>query len=104
MSGADPNSVVIYSTCWCGDCRRAKNFLRERGVAFREVNIDDDPEAAALVMKVNNGKRKVPTIGTTDGRYFSLSPFDPCKLSSELNIPLNATHAGGCAITNFLKK
>jgi mycoredoxin len=104
MSGTNTEAVVIYSTCWCGDCRRAKNFLRERGVAFREVNIDDDPEAAALVMKVNNGKRKVPTIGTTDGRYFSLSPFDPCKLSSELNIPLNATHPGGCAISNFLKK
>jgi mycoredoxin len=104
MSAVDPNSVVIYSTCWCGDCRRAKNFLRERGVAFREVNIDDDPEAAALVMKVNNGKRKVPTIGTTDGRYFSLSPFDPCKLSSELNIPLNATPAPSCPLTSFLKK
>jgi mycoredoxin len=96
------SDVVIYSTCWCGDCRRAKNFLRERGVSFREVNIDDDPEAAALVMKVNNGKRKVPTIGTTDGRYFSLSPFDPCKLSSELNIPLNVAHS--CPISTFLKK
>ncbi|HTR47309.1 MAG TPA: glutaredoxin family protein [Verrucomicrobiae bacterium] len=80
--------VTIYSTGWCCDCRRAKQFLRERGVKFREVNIDDKPDAEELVLKVNNGLRKVPTI-EIEGRYFSCSPFDPYKLSSELNIPLN---------------
>jgi hypothetical protein len=30
----------------------------------------------------------VPTIGI-EGRYFSLSPFDPHKLADELKIPLN---------------
>jgi len=52
------------------------------------VNIDDKPDAEELVLKVNNGLRKVPTI-EIEGRYFSCSPFDPYKLSSELNIPLN---------------
>ena len=23
--------IVVYGTTWCGDCRRAKQFLRERG-------------------------------------------------------------------------
>jgi len=73
---------------WCGDCRRAKQFLRERGVVFREVNIDDAQEAEDLVIRVNNGLRKVPTIGI-DGRYFSCSPFDPYRLAEELKIPLN---------------
>ena len=80
--------VTIYGTLWCGDCRRAKQFLRERGVVFREVNIDDAQEAEDLVIRVNNGLRKVPTIGI-DGRYFSCSPFDPYRLAEELKIPLN---------------
>jgi mycoredoxin len=80
--------ITIYSTCWCGDCRRAKQFLRERGVQFREVNIDSSPEAEALVLRVNDGLRKVPTI-EVDGRYFACSPFDPYQLSEELKIPLN---------------
>lgn len=80
--------IVIYSTQWCGDCRRAKQFLRERGVVFREVNIDEAPEAEELVMRVNNGRRKVPTI-QAEGRFFACSPFDPYQLSEELNIPLN---------------
>jgi glutaredoxin len=81
--------ITIYGTSWCADCRRAKNFLRERKVAFREVNIDETPGAAELVMKVNNGRRKVPTI-EVEGRYFACSPFDPYQLSEELNIPLSS--------------
>ena len=50
--------ITIYGTHWCGDCRRAKQFLRERGVAFREVNIDEAPEAEDLVLRVNDGLRK----------------------------------------------
>jgi len=79
--------VTIYGTTWCCDCRRAKQFLRERGVKFHEVNIDQKQDAEALVLRVNNGLRKVPTI-EVEGRYFACSPFDPCRLAEELKIPL----------------
>jgi len=62
--------------------------MRERGVVFQEVNIDDAPDAEDLVLRVNNGRRKVPTI-EVEGRYFSCSPFDPYRLAEELKIPLN---------------
>lgn len=80
--------VTIYGTTWCCDCRRAKQFLRERGIKFQEVNIDDKRDAEAIVLRVNNGLRKVPTI-EIEGRYFSCSPFDPHRLAEELKIPLN---------------
>jgi len=80
--------ITMYSTSWCGDCRRAKLFLRERNVPFRDVDVDGDPDAEDLVMRVNDGRRKVPTF-EVDGRYFSCSPFDPYLLSEQLNIPLN---------------
>ena len=82
------NNITIYSTTWCGDCRRTKRFLRERGIPFREVNIDEAPEAEELVLRVNDGRRKVPTV-EVEGRYFACSPFDPCLLAEELKIPLN---------------
>jgi hypothetical protein len=40
------------------------------------------------VLRVNAGRRKVPTI-EVDGRFFAVSPFDPYRLSEELKIPLN---------------
>ena len=52
--------ITVYSTCWCCDCRRAKQFLRERKIPFREVNIDESPDAEEIVLRANNGKRKVP--------------------------------------------
>jgi mycoredoxin len=81
--------VIMYSAKWCGDCRRTKLFLKERGIEFREVNIDESPEAEALVIRVNNGLRKIPTL-EVDGRYFANSPFDPYKLAEELKISLDS--------------
>jgi len=81
--------IVIYSTTWCPDCRRAKNFLKERGVEFREINIEDDPDAEDLVLRVNHGRCKVPTLQVGD-RFFACSPFSASKLASELKLPLNS--------------
>lgn len=83
MAEAPP--IRMYTTTWCGDCRRAKSFLRERGVTFEEINIETTPGAAELVMEKNQGRRKVPTF-EVNGRYFDCSPFDPNRLRRELNL------------------
>ena len=80
--------ITIYGTTWCVDCRRAKSFLKERGVQFHEVNIENDPAAEEFVLRVNNGRRKVPTIRVGE-RHFACSPFSARKLAEELKIPLN---------------
>lgn len=78
----------MYSTTWCPDCRRAKDFLKRRGVEFEEINIEEDPDAEDIVIAANHGKRKVPTIKVGD-RFFACSPFNPLRLAEELKIPLN---------------
>ena len=80
--------ITIYTTAWCPDCRRAKTFLKERGVEYREVNIEEVGSAEEIVTKANNGKQVVPTF-EVGGRYFACSPFDAEQLAEELNIPLN---------------
>lgn len=82
-------TLTMYTTAWCPDCRRAKTFLKERGVEFREVDIEKDPSAEEIVMKANDGRRKVPTM-EIGGRYFACSPFDAEQLAENLNIPLNS--------------
>jgi len=49
--------ITIYSTNWCPDCWRTKSFLKQRGVTFREVNIEEDPSGEEIVIRANNGKR-----------------------------------------------
>ncbi|MBK8432497.1 MAG: NrdH-redoxin [Chloroflexi bacterium] len=61
------NTILMYSTTWCGDCRRAKNFFNEYGVAFTEINIEHEPDAAEIVRRLNGGYQSVPTILFPDG-------------------------------------
>ncbi|MDQ1617075.1 MAG: mycoredoxin [Actinomycetota bacterium] len=59
--------VTIYSTVWCGWCRRLKAQMDRAGIDFREVDIEEDPVAAELVMSVNGGMQTVPTLVFPDG-------------------------------------
>jgi mycoredoxin len=57
-----PGTVTMYSTTWCGYCRRLKGQLDREGIAYEEVNIEQDPDSAAFVEKANGGNQTVPTL------------------------------------------
>jgi mycoredoxin len=59
--------IIMYSTTWCGDCRRAKRFFDEHGVAYENIDIEGDTAAAQEVLRINGGMRRVPTILFPDG-------------------------------------
>lgn len=59
--------IRVYGTSWCPDCRRATRVLDQSGVTYTYINIEEDAQAAAYVMKVNNGFQSVPTIVFPDG-------------------------------------
>ncbi len=54
--------ITVYGALWCGDCRRAKKFLGEHRIHYNWVDIDQQPEAQAIVERYNDGKRIIPTI------------------------------------------
>lgn len=58
---------TLYSTGWCGFCRRLKMQLDEAGIAYDEVDIERDPAAAEFVEGVNSGNQVVPTLRFADG-------------------------------------
>ena len=63
----NPMSFVMYSTTWCGYCKRLKSQLADLGVTFEEINIEETPGTAEIVEKVNGGNRTVPTLVFSDG-------------------------------------
>jgi mycoredoxin len=75
--------IVIYTTPWCGDCETAKRFLEKRGIPYEEVDIEQRPEAAELVMRLNDGMRKVPTIDI-EGTIVSGDKFDAARFEKDL--------------------
>ena len=54
--------ITMYSTPWCGYCKRLKSQFSREGIEFAEIDIEQKPEAADYVMSVNGGNQTVPTV------------------------------------------
>ena len=67
MSETTSSSITVYLTAWCPDCQRARAYLDRQKISYVSVDIDQNPEAMALVKKINRGNRSVPTIVFPDG-------------------------------------
>ncbi|MCA6095230.1 mycoredoxin [Streptomyces sp. SCA3-4] len=61
------SSVTMYSTTWCGYCRRLKSQMDREGITYNEINIELDADSAAFVEKANGGNQTVPTVLFPDG-------------------------------------
>ena len=59
--------IVMYSTTWCKDCHFAKRWLDSHHIAYEEIDVEQNEQAAEYVRQVNNGRRTVPTIIFPDG-------------------------------------
>ena len=62
-----PVPITLYSTPWCGYCHRLKGQLERAGIAFVEVDIEQQPDGADIVEKANHGNQTVPTLVFPDG-------------------------------------
>ena len=63
MSG----SFTMYTTPWCGYCKRLMGQLDREGITYDIVDIEQVPEAIAIVESANGGNQTVPTLVYADG-------------------------------------
>ena len=61
--GAD-SGVTIYTTEWCGVCKRAKAFFREKGVPFREWDVEKTEYGAAKFKQFGGSGVPLITVGS----------------------------------------
>jgi thioredoxin reductase (NADPH) len=91
MQEQEKHSLIVYSTVWCPDCKRAKRFLGEQRIPYVNIDIEHDPEAMAYVEEVNDGKRIIPTIVFPDGSVL-VEPSN-AELAQKLGLSTRAQHA-----------
>ena len=73
--------ITVYSKSNCPYCVQAKNLLKQKGVAFEEINIEETPSAREFI--VSEGHRTVPQI-YQDGKLLVEGGFTGlAKQSSE---------------------
>jgi mycoredoxin len=77
------SELTMYSTTWCGYCRRLKWQLDAAGITYREIDIERDPEAATFVEQVNGGNQTVPTVVYPDGSTATNPSFAEVKAALE---------------------
>jgi mycoredoxin len=65
--GTTTATFTMYSTPWCGYCHRLRSQLDREGIEYDVVDIEQHPEAADIVERVNNGNQTVPTLVYSDG-------------------------------------
>ena len=83
MNFDDQIAIRMYGADWCGDCRRAKDFLKQNEIKFDFVDVDLDEQATRKIEKLNGGKRVIPTIEI--GASTFINP-DNAELSRVLGI------------------
>jgi len=71
--------IIIYTTPYCGFCRRAKELLDEKGAVYTEIDVSNDT-VKREEMEARSGRRTVPQIF------------------------INAHHIGGCDELYALEK
>lgn len=63
----EQGAVTVFSTEWCGYCKRLKLMLDKTGIEYTEVDIERTPGTPELIELVNDGNRTVPTVVFPDG-------------------------------------
>lgn len=68
--------VTLFSTEWCGYCRKARTYLQNNNIAFREYDIEKSAQAQKLYQQ--NGGRGIPLLVFGDKRMrgFSVERFE----------------------------
>ena len=53
--------IIVYSTDSCPFCHMAKDFLKEKGVKFEDINVNEDQEKAKEMVE-KSGQMGVPVL------------------------------------------
>lgn len=70
------SNITVYTTSTCPFCDMMKNFLNEKGLPYKEVNVQQD-QAAANKLVETTGQMGVPQT-EIDGQW--IIGFDPDKV------------------------
>jgi len=69
-------SVIMYSTSWCGYCKKARQHFQRNKIPYQEYDIEKSKKAAQDYKKLNGRGVPVILIGKRRMNGFSAKTFD----------------------------
>ena len=77
--------VVLYSTSWCGVCRRARSYFESEGIPFEEKDIERDPGAQEeMLAKAREAGMNVRGVPVIDVGGTLVNGFDQARVAALL--------------------
>lgn len=61
--------VTVYSQPNCNNCTNVKRFLDMKGISYREIDIQEDPQAFSRI--VEWGYKSTPVVETAEGEHWN---------------------------------
>lgn len=75
-----PGQVVMYSTTWCGYCKKAKTYFKQKGIKFSEYDIEKSAQAKQEYKALGGSGVPLILIGKKQGNKkmsgFSVATFE----------------------------
>ncbi len=81
-ASTDANSVVMYSTSWCGYCRSAAKYFRQRNISFTEYDIEKSEKGARDYRRLKGRGVPIILVGKKRMNGFDKSRFDKIYFGS----------------------
>ena len=78
------SEVMVYSSRICSYCHAAKSLLSSKGVQYKEIMVDTDPELRIKVMQ-DSGQRTVPQIWVGETHVGGFTELRAMNISGELD-------------------
>lgn len=82
-AAAANQSVVMYSTSWCGYCKKAREYFQQKGIAFAEHDIERSPAANAEFKQLGGSGVPLILVGKQVMKGFSEQRFESLRARSK---------------------
>ena len=73
---AKSKTVIMYSTSWCGYCKKAARHFRRKNIPFKEYDIEKSKSAAKAYRKLNGRGVPLILVGKKRMTGFDANRFD----------------------------
>ena len=77
--------VEVYTTAYCPYCRQAKSLLKQKGVAFEEIDVSGDAALREKMIELSGGRRTVPEIFINDKIVGGYDELRALEMKGELD-------------------
>ncbi len=75
-------TVILFGTPTCSWCRKVKDYLKQNGISYKDIDISKDANAAADMIR-KSGQQGVPQLWIGGSAVVG---FDRNKIDKLLNI------------------